>query len=125
MGKIVLTCVLAAVLGFGGAAGALAAFHDQFQGPQGASGLPGAAGPTGSPGADGLDGSPGPRGPAGKRGKPGQAATVAVPTDLGTGNCSGSSVQVITKATLDQDRRLKLTTSRLCIVTPPSPTATP
>jgi hypothetical protein len=130
MGKMVVSWALAAVLGFGGAAGALTAFHDQFQGPQGASGLPGAQGPTGAAGADGTDGSSGLRGLRGKPGKPGKPgsdgkdATVAVPTDLGTSACSGRSVQVVTKASISKKHKLVLSTQRLCIVTPPSPPAT-
>ena len=129
MGKIVLSCVLALVFGFGGAAGAVSAFEDQFQGPQGPTGLSGAPGPAGRDGVDGEDGARGPRGlpgTAGKAGKAGKAAQKpsAPVTDLGVGDCAGDSVSVITSATLGEDQKLKLTKKDVCIVTPPATDST-
>jgi len=123
MGRIVLTCVLALVFGFGGAAGAVTAFHDQLQGEQGPTGLTGSPGAPGRPGTDGADGAPGPRGLTGKPGKPGKpgkdASQAPVPaTDLGTGSCAGRSVQVVTRAAMSKKQKLRLTTRDLCIVSP-------
>jgi hypothetical protein len=127
MTKILLTCVLALTFGFGGAAAAGVVFHDSMKGAQGPTGLPGAPGSPGRDGADGTDGSPGPPGPAGKPGRPGKAGkdATAVPavTDLGSSDCAGKSVQVITSATIDKDQRLQLTKKSLCIVAPPSAAA--
>jgi len=118
MGKILLTCVLALVFGFGGAAAAGVAFHDQLQGPQG---------PTGLTGAPGAKGEQGPEGPAGQAGKAGKSAKVVQPAkatskpspqvvDLGTQNCTGRSVQVVTDATVTKDQRLELTKKSVCLV---------
>jgi hypothetical protein len=127
MTKILLTCVLALTFGFGGAAAAGVVFHDSMKGAQGPTGLPGAPGSPGKDGADGTDGSPGPAGPAGRTGKPGKAGkdATAVPavTDLGSSGCAGKSVQVITAATIDKDQKLQLTKKSLCIVAPPSASA--
>jgi hypothetical protein len=133
MTKILLTCVLALTFGFGGAAAAGVVFHDSMRGAQGPTGLPGAPGPAGKDGADGVDGSPGPAGPAGepgkagkagKAGKPGEdATTVPAVTDLGSTGCAGRSVEVITAATIDRDQKLELTKKSLCIVAPPSSSA--
>jgi Collagen triple helix repeat (20 copies) len=124
MGRILLTCVLALVFGFGGAAGAVTAFHDQLQGEQGPTGLTGSPGTAGRAGTDGVDGTTGPRGPAGKPGKPGKpgkaAAKAPTPaTDLGSAGCAGRSVQVITRASMSK-KKLHVITRNLCIVTPPS-----
>jgi hypothetical protein len=121
MGKIVLSCVLALVFGFGGAAGAVSAFQDQFQGPQGPTGLTGAPGPAGEDGIDGLDGARGPRGLPGRPGKPGKAADEPDPpaTDLGVGDCAGRSISVVTSAKLDKNKKLQLTHKDVCIVAPP------
>lgn len=128
MGKIVLTCVLALVFGFGGAIGAGVAFHSQLAGPQGPSGLTGTPGAVGPAGADGQDASQGARG---AQGKPGKAAS-AVPavTDIGTSGCAGTSVEVVTSANLSgsakgtTSQKLGLTTKRICIVKPTA-SATP
>jgi Collagen triple helix repeat (20 copies) len=123
MGKIVLTCVLALVFGFAGAAGAVTVFQSQLAGSQGPTGLTGAPGPQGEGGADGVDGKdgkPGPRGKPGKPGKPGKAAKdVKLPTDLGLANCSGKSVQVVTGGKMTKKDKLDLTTKTICIVKPP------
>ena len=123
MGKIVLTCVLALVFGFGGSLLGITAFHDSLAGAQGATGLTGAPGPAGdqglpgTDGKDGADGRDGARGPRGLPGQPGKAATPAVPasTDLGTTSCSGRSVSVVTSATVTNNK-LKLIKSNLCVV---------
>jgi hypothetical protein len=121
MGKIVLTCVLALVFGFAGAAGAVTVFKGQFQGPQGPTGLTGAPGPQGEAGADGVDGKDGKPGPRGKPGKPGKAAAnVKLPSDLGVTNCSGKSEKVVSGGTLTKNNKLKLTTKTICIVKPPA-----
>ena len=120
MGKIVLTCVLALVFGFGGSVLGMSAFHDSLGGAQGATGLPGAQGAKGDPGpagvdgTNGRDGAPGPRGP---RGKPGKAAETPTPaaTDLGTGSCSGRSVSVVTDAKVTNNK-LRLIKSDVCVV---------
>ncbi len=126
MGKIVITCVLALVFGFGGAAVAVTAFHGQLQGPQGATGLTGAPGPQGEAGRDGVDGRPGKPGRPGKAGKAGKAATnVSMPTDLGLGNCAGRSMVVITDVKITKGQKLQLVKKTVCIVKPaPSTTAT-
>jgi Collagen triple helix repeat (20 copies) len=121
MGKILLTCVLALVFGFGGAAAAGVAFHDQLQGPQGPTGLTGATGPKGYQGPQGPEGPQGPGGQAGKAGKvvqPAEATRTPSPqiTDLGTQNCTGRAVPVITDATITKDQRLQLTKKSVCLV---------
>src|SRR4051812_40837738 len=124
MGKIVLTCVLALVFGFAGAAGATTVFKSQLAGSQGPTGLTGAPGPQGEAGRDGVDGKDGKagkRGPRGKPGKPGKAAKdVKLPADLGAANCSGKSVQVVTGGKMTKDNKLNLTTKTICIVKPPA-----
>jgi len=125
MGKLVITAVLALVFGFGGAAGAVTAFHGQLQGPQGATGLTGAPGPQGEAGHDGVDGRDGTRGPAGKPGKAGKAATnVSMPTDLGLGNCAGRAMSVITDVRITKGQKLQLVRKTVCIVKPAGPAAT-
>ena len=114
MGKIVLTCVLALVFGFGGAAGAVTVFQDSLRGPQGQSGLtgpPGSEGPAGQDGADGVDGA---RGPAGKAGK--AAKTEPTVLDLGIQGCTGRSVQVVTDVTVTAAQKIKLTKKNVCVV---------
>jgi hypothetical protein len=119
MGKIVLTCVLALVFGFAGAAGAVTVFKSQLAGSQGPTGLTGAPGPQGESGVDGVDGKDGARGPRGKAGKPGKAAKdVKLPTDLGLANCSGKTVQVVTGGKMTKNDKLDLTTKTICIVKP-------
>jgi hypothetical protein len=114
MAKIVLTCVLALVFGFGGAAGAVTVFQDSLRGPQGESGLTGPPGPEGPAGQDGADGQDGARGPSGKAGK---AAEVDPTTlDLGVQGCTGQSVQVITDVTITAAQKLKLTKKNVCVV---------
>ena len=120
MGKILLTCVLALVFGFGGAVLAVTVLQDQMQGAQGPAGLTGAAGPAGR---DGTDGAPGPRGPQGPRGlpgRPGKAAPEGPPpvTDLGTGSCAGRSVSVITGVGITKKQQLKVDREQVCIVDP-------
>jgi hypothetical protein len=122
MSKFLVTCVLALVFGFGGGVGAVTAFSDSLQGPQGPTGLTGAPGPAGADGADGVDGlagQDGARGARGPRGLPGKAADTprATATDLGDADCAGSSVTVITSATIVK-QKLRLTKKDVCIVTP-------
>ena len=125
MGKIVIMCVLALVFGFGGAAGAVTAFHSELRGPQGPTGLAGAPGPQGEAGQDGADGKDGKRGPAGKAGKAGKAAeSVSMPTDLGLGNCAGKAMQVITDVKIDKNQKLQLVKQTVCIVKPAPGTTT-
>ena len=120
MGKIVLTCVLALVFGFGGALLAVGTFHESLTGPQGATGLagaPGEQGPAGTDGVDGVDGKPGQQGPRGPAGKAAKAVKAEpTPTDLGTSDCSGRSVQVVTDATVTKDNKLRLIRSAVCVV---------
>jgi hypothetical protein len=124
MGKIVLTCVLALVFGFAGAAGAVVVFQGQMKGPQGPTGLTGAPGPAGDAGQDGIDGKDGKPGPRGKPGKAGKAAAnVNVPSDLGVTGCSGKSVQVVSGGTITKAQKLKLTTKTICIVKPAKSTS--
>jgi hypothetical protein len=133
MGKMAVTCVLALVFGFLGAAGAVAAFNDQLrgaQGPTGLTGVPGTVGPAGHDGADGtngVDGKIGKIGKRGARGRPGKAASQApLPaTDLGTGNCAGRSVEVMSGARLSgagqpvkKSQKLSVDTRRICLVKP-------
>ena len=114
MGKIVLTCVLALVFGFGGAAGAVTVLQDSLRGPQGASGLAGPPGPEGPAGQDGADGVDGARGAAGKVGK---AAKVAPTTlNLGIQGCTGQSVQVVTDVTITANQKLRLIKKNVCVV---------
>ena len=114
MGKIVLTCVLALVFGFGGAVGAVTVMQDSLRGPQGESGL---AGPPGPEGPAGQDGPRAPSTPSGKAGKAGKAAKVT-PTilNLGIQGCTGRSVQVVTDVTITADQKLKLTKRNVCVV---------
>jgi hypothetical protein len=117
MSKIVLTCVLALVFGFGGAAGAVTMMHDSLRGPQGESGLAGPPGPEGPAGQDGADGQDGARGPAGKAGKAGKAAKVTPTTlNLGVQGCTGRSVQVVTDVTVTAAQKLKLIKKNVCVV---------
>lgn len=117
MGKIVLTCVLALVFGFGGAAGAVTVFQDSLRGPQGESGLTGPPGPEGPAGQDGADGVDGARGPAGKAGKAGKAAkTEPTVLNLGIQGCTGRSVEVVTDVTVTAAQKIKLTKKNVCVV---------
>lgn len=119
MGRIqtyVVSGVVAAVFGFGGAVGAMAAFHDDFRGEQGATGLqgpPGEQGPPGTDGADGIDGHDGARGP---RGRAGKAADDPAPqsVDLGSDGCAGAPVEVVTDVAVVK-QRLQLTKSNVCV----------
>jgi hypothetical protein len=115
MGKIVLTCVLAVVFGFGGAAGAVSAMNGSLRGPQGQTGLTGASGPRGPAGSAGIDGQ---NGATGAPGKPGKAAKVSTPKalNLGSQGCTGRSVQVITDVTITKAQKLKLTKKDVCVV---------
>jgi Collagen triple helix repeat (20 copies) len=119
-GRLVLTCVLAVVFGFGGAVAAVTVMHDSLRGAQGMTGLTGAPGPAGADGHDGVDGATGPRGPAGTAGKAGKAAKAAkvLPSqiDLGVAGCIGRSVDVITDVTITPQQKLKLTKKQVCVV---------
>lgn len=114
MPGLLVTCVVALVCGFLGALAAVTVFQDQLAGPQGATGLQGLPGEPGQPGADGVDGTPGERGPRGRSGKAGQAAA-EVPLNIGTEDCLGRSVQVITDATMRNDE-LELERETVCVV---------
>lgn len=114
MGKIVLTCVLALVFGFGGAAGAVTVFQDSLRGPQGQSGLTGPPGPEGPAGQDGADGHDGARGPSGKAGK--APKTEPTTLNLGIQGCTGRSVQVVTDVTITAAQKIKLTKKNVCVV---------
>jgi hypothetical protein len=115
MGKIVLTCALALVFGFGGAAGAVTVFHESLQGPQGETGLTGAPGPQGPAGQDGADGVDGAQGPAGKPGKAAKKVDPQ-PVDLGSQGCSGQSVEVVTNVVITKDQKLRLIKKNVCVV---------
>ena len=117
MGKIVLTCVLALVFGFGGAVGAVTVMQDSLRGPQGDSGLagpPGPEGPAGRDGADGVDGVDGARGPSGKAGKTAKVTPTVL--NLGIEGCTGRSVQVVTDVTITTDQKLRLIKRNVCVV---------
>ena len=117
MPGLLVTCVVALVCGFLGALAAVTVFQDQLAGPQGATGLQGTAGepgPPGADGADGVDGTPGERGPRGLSGKAGKAAG-EVPLNIGTDDCLGRSVQVVTDATVRNDE-LQLERETVCVV---------
>ena len=116
MGKILLTCVLALVFGFGGAAAGVATLGDSLRGPQGETGLTGAPGPTGPAGAAGLDGLDGAAGAPGKAGKAGKAAKAPNTIDLGVEGCTGNAVSVITDVTITKDQKVKLTKKNVCVV---------
>jgi hypothetical protein len=125
MGKLMATCVLALVFGFGGALGAVAALHDQLQGQQGADGLTGAPGDAGVAGSDGKNGARGAHGVAGTPGKPGKRGkaapkTAVSATDIGTADCAGRSVEVVTKARLINGKHLVVIKKRICLVSPPT-----
>ena len=60
-----LTCLLAALFGFGGSIAGMATFGDMFAEP----GPPGPAGARGLQGTVGPSGPPGPAGPAGRDGE--------------------------------------------------------
>lgn len=114
MGKWVslgVTAMIALVFGFLGALVAVNVSADQLRGPQGATGLAGPPGEQGPPGQDGADGA------RGAPGAPGKAARAAQrkPTDLGTSNCAGSSVDVVTNVTLT-GQKMSLKKDRVCVV---------
>ena len=94
--------------------------HTQLQGPQGQTGLTGAPGAEGPAGQDGADGKDGARGPAGKPGKPGKAAKDPAPaaTDLGSLNCAGRSVEVVTGVRVTKRQKVILTRKSVCLVSP-------
>ena len=115
MAKMLLTCVLALVFGFGGAAVAVTAFEGSLRGPQGETGLTGAPGPEGPAGQDGADGMDGARGPAGKAAKAPKAAEPK-PVDLGVQGCTGQAVQVVTDVAVTRDQKLRLTKKNVCVV---------
>ena len=68
---------------------------------------------AGQDGADGLDGVNGKNGKRGARGPAGKAAE-NVPVNVGTTGCSGSSVEVVTDASMRKDD-LQLTKKAVCI----------
>lgn len=114
---LLLTCVIAVVCGLLGALGGLVLFQDQLVGPQGETGLqglPGEQGPPGADGADGVDGLDGERGPRGRSGRAGEAAE-QVPRDLGTDNCAGTPVRVVTDVTTQGDQVL-VQRDTVCVV---------
>lgn len=114
MGKLASLAVTAAISVVFGFLGAFAAVHvstDQLRGPQGATGLAGPPGEQGPPGQDGADGAPGPPGAAGRAAKPAQLR----PTGLGTANCAGPSVDVVTGVTIVA-QKVRLTKKPVCVV---------
>ena len=116
---MLVTALLAALFGFGGAVGAMVAFHDDFRGDQGATGLRGQPGEPGEPGLDGVDGQDGAPGPRGKPGRPGKAAdvpTLPAALDLGTAGCTGASVEVVTDVRIVR-QRIQLEKDIVCVTT--------
>lgn len=114
MPSLLLTCVLSVVCGFLGAFAAVTAFQGQLQGPQGATGLAGPRGEQGPPGLDGADGADGERGPRGRSGKAAEAKKV--PRNIGTTDCVGRSVQVVTDVTISKEQELQLEKQPVCVV---------
>lgn len=117
MPNLLVTCVVALVCGFLGALGAVTVFQDQISGPQGATGLrgiPGEPGPAGAAGADGIDGVDGERGPRGRAGRAARAPD-KIPLNIGTTDCLGRSVEVVTDATVRNDE-LELQRETVCVV---------
>jgi hypothetical protein len=112
MGKlpvVLLSAVVSLVFGFLGSFVAVSVFSEELRGPQGATGL------TGAPGQDGEDGAPGEQGPPGPAGRAGRTAKVPeLSQDLGTSECAGTSVQVVTDAQVVR-QRLRLTKVPVCI----------
>jgi hypothetical protein len=113
MPSLLVTCVVSLVCGFLGALGAVTAFQGQLQGPQGATGLAGPQGERGAPGLDGRDGVDGERGPRGASGKAAKAKDV--PKDIGTTNCVGRSVEVVTDVTINKDQEMRLEKQPVCV----------
>jgi hypothetical protein len=116
MPSLLVTCVVALVCGFLGALGAVTVFQGQLHGPQGATGLqgpPGAEGLPGADGQDGVDGTDGKDGRRGPRGRPG-AAPSDLPVNLGTADCAGRSVAVVTDVTVRQ-QRMQLEKDQVCL----------
>ena len=113
-GALGLTAVIAVVFGFLGAFVAVQVSGDTLRGPQGASGLAGPPGKQGAAGLDGADGLPGPPGRDGRNGKAGKAARVSS-TDLGTANCAGRSVDVVTDVQI-RNQKMSLTKKPVCVV---------
>jgi hypothetical protein len=107
MPSLLVTCVVALVCGFLGALGAVTVLQGQLQGPQGATGLQGPPGTEGAPGRDGERGA---------RGRPGKAGSAApdLPLDIGTDNCAGSSVSVVTDVTV-RNQRMQLEKEPVCL----------
>lgn len=114
MSGFVVTCVVALVCGFLGALAAVTVFQDQLSGPQGPTGLQGLPGEAGPPGDDGQDGAAGEPGARGKRGKAADAAEPAA-VDVGTQNCLGRSVRVVTDVTVRNDK-LEMQRESVCLV---------
>jgi Collagen triple helix repeat (20 copies) len=117
MSGLLLTCVVALVCGFLGAFAAVTVFQDQLAGPQGPTGLQGLPGEAGQAGADGRDGEDGTPGDPGPRGRPGRAAEAADETsvNVGTQNCLGRSVRVVTNASV-RNAQLQLERDTVCLV---------
>ena len=117
MSGLLVTCVVALVCGFLGAFAAVTVLQDQLAGPQGPTGLQGLAGEPGEAGSDGLDGEDGAPGEPGPRGRPGKAAEAADETsvNMGTQNCLGRSVRVITDVAVRNDE-LQLERDTVCLV---------
>jgi hypothetical protein len=116
---MLVSALLAALFGFGGAVGAMVAFHDDFRGEQGATGLrgqPGEAGEAGLDGVDGQDGAPGPRGKPGKAGKAADVPELPPALDLGTTGCAGASVEVVTDVRVVR-QRVQLEKDTVCVTT--------
>jgi len=115
MGKVttlLVTAVVAVVFGFVGSFAAVSVFTEDLRGPQGATGVPGPPGENGADGADGADGAAGSRG---LRGPAGKAARVeAQPYNLGSANCKGRAVSVVTDARV-VERRLQLERGLVCL----------
>ncbi len=108
---LLLTAVIALACGFLGAFGAFAAFSDTLVGPQGPTGLEGPPGPSGQQGAQGLSGLDGADGKDGKAGKSAKAG----PVNLGTTNCAGQSVEVVT-GIRQNGNKVQAVTGTVCIV---------
>jgi hypothetical protein len=115
MGKVttlLVTAVVALVFGFVGSFAAVSVFTEDLRGPQGATGVPGPPGENGADGADGIDGARGDQGPPGRAGK---AAKVEAQTyNLGSANCKGRAVSVVTDAKV-VERRLQLERGLVCL----------
>jgi hypothetical protein len=116
MSGLLLTCVVALVCGFLGAVVAVTVLQDQLAGPQGPTGLQGLRGEPGPAGTDGLDGEDGAAGERGPRGRAGKAPEADdTPVNVGTQNCLGRSVRVVTDVTVRNDQ-MQLERDTVCLV---------